>query len=62
METLDDVRSAFPAEYDIAVAQMMALPATPDQPAAWVRELCRRIQAGSPPDAAAQRIPANWSA
>jgi hypothetical protein len=43
--------------YETARAYLAGLPEPPHHPEAWLRELCRRIEAGSPPGAAASRIP-----
>ena len=59
-EDLDQVRREFPAEFATAVAHLQALPEEPRRPARWLRELCRRMNAGSPAEAAAQRIPLDW--
>jgi hypothetical protein len=63
--SLDDqfalVQADYPNSYEQAEAAYRLLPAKPAAPAAWLRELCRRIDAGSPPDAAAVRIPINWT-
>jgi len=55
-----DVAAEFPAAYDQARALLAGLEPPPDHPAAWLRELCQRIDAGSPPEAAAARIPLDW--
>jgi hypothetical protein len=55
------VKSEFPGEYEAARSQLAALPSQPDSAEDWLRELCRRIQAGSPAAAAASRIPLSWS-
>jgi hypothetical protein len=43
--------------FDQAYAEFTKLPTKPRSSQAWLGELCRRIEAGSPPSAAAQRIP-----
>jgi hypothetical protein len=55
------VESEFPTRYDAARSAMAGLAERPVHPEAWLRELCRRIEAGSPPAAAAARIPLDWS-
>lgn len=51
----------FPTLYDTARSAMAGLGERPENPEGWLRELCRRIEAGSPPEAAAVRIPLDWS-
>lgn len=46
---------------DQALRTMAALPTPPRNPSAWASELAVRIEAGSPPEAAAARIPLNWN-
>ena len=55
-----DVAAAHPSAYQAALEQLMARNPQPERPNAWLRELCRRIEAGSPAEAAAQRIPLDW--
>jgi hypothetical protein len=60
-DLLDALRGLHPDVYETAVAHMEALPNPPETPAAWLQELCRRIEAGSAPEVAASRIPLDWS-
>jgi hypothetical protein len=55
------VASQYPRQYDIARSTMASLAERPVHPEAWLTELCRRVEAGSPPAAAAERIPLEWS-
>lgn len=57
---LERVRDEFPATFEAAAAYLAALPEPPQFPARWLRELCKRMNAGSPPQAAAARIPLDW--
>jgi hypothetical protein len=57
----DNLREDYPAVYDAAIGNLESLATPPENPAAWVRELCQRIDAGSPPDRAASNIPLDWS-
>ena len=63
-ELSDDDRSAladeFGATFDEALVLMDGLDGRPANPAAWLRELCSRMRAGSTPELAAQRIPLSW--
>ena len=52
-----EVASDFPVEYPAAIALLARLPETPARPGAWLSELCKRMAAGSPPEAAAALIP-----
>lgn len=56
------VAAQYPNQYDEALATMYGLAAIPTEPQAWLRELCRRMEAGSPSAAAAARIPLAISA
>jgi hypothetical protein len=60
-EEIDCVRDEFPAVFDTAIGYLQDLRTPPERPAAWLREMCVRIHAGSPPEAAAARIPLDWS-
>jgi hypothetical protein len=55
------VRGEYPTVFATALPYLQALATPPDRSAAWLEELCRRIEAGSPPEAAAARIPLDWS-
>ncbi len=55
------VQDEFPSSHPIAMELLDALPTPPERPADWTRELCNRIEAGSVPEAAAARIPLDWS-
>lgn len=55
------IAEAFPNEYDLAQAQLAALPVGPRRPDAWLVALCVRIQAGTEPATAARQIPLDWS-
>jgi hypothetical protein len=57
---LDEVQRDHASAYLKAAPQLDRLAAKPDHPADWLRELCRRIEAGAPPEAAAERIPLDW--
>jgi hypothetical protein len=59
-EQLATVRAEHPAAYDKAHALYDALGVKPDFPADWLRELCRRIEAGGPPEVAVTKIPLDW--
>lgn len=59
-ERIAAVAEIFPAEYAVARPYLEALDQEPGDPVAWLTELCRRIQAGAPPDRAAQRIALDW--
>ena len=52
---LEAVRTDYPASYVKARALYDDLDIKPDSPPAWLRELCNRIDAGSPPDLPAKR-------
>lgn|GEM_PF-5489044 len=56
------VAQQYPGEYDVARAYLAGLDQPPDDPRAWLGELCKRIAAGSPAPAAAMRIPLNFRA
>jgi Uncharacterised protein family UPF0547 len=60
-EELDYVRDEFPTIFDRAFPLLQRLPTPPERPVAWLRELCVRIDAGSPPETAAARIALDWS-
>ena len=51
----------YPKQFAIASRTLVALPVKPARPAAWLRESCKRIEAGTPPVAADARIPLDWS-
>jgi hypothetical protein len=55
------VESDFARQYDKARSLMAGLRQTPTHPERWLRELCRRMSNGSPPEAAAARIPLDWT-
>jgi len=55
------IKAQYPREYDSARAAMAGLGAAPVYPELWLAELCRRVSAGSPPDAAAARIPNDFA-
>jgi|GEM_PF-2425024 len=55
------VQDEFPSSHPIAMELLDALSTPPERPADWTRELCNRIEAGSVPEAAAARIPLDWS-
>jgi hypothetical protein len=55
------LRRRYPKELDVALPYLTALTEQPERPTAWLGELCKRIQAGSPPAAAAARITFEWS-
>ena len=57
---LEIVRIDYPAAYEEARTCLDALPTPPVNPVGWLRELCKRIEAGSPPGSAAERIPLDW--
>lgn len=57
---LRGVEDEYPAEFGVALECFGSLATPPDHPEAWLRELCSRIRAGSPPEAAAQRIALTW--
>lgn len=57
---LDDLRDQFEASFPVALAQLESLATPPEHPALWLQELCQRIDGGSPPEAAAPRIPLDW--
>jgi len=61
-EAIDVERLAryFPSSYERALEQFRSLAAPPTNPQAWLQELCRRINDGSPPAAAASRIPLSF--
>jgi hypothetical protein len=59
-EQLASVRAEHPAEYEKARTLYDDLGVKPDSPPDWLRELCRRIEAGSPPDVAVMNIPLDW--
>jgi hypothetical protein len=54
------IRAAHPGSYDTARTLLDDLESPPFNPPAWLDELCTRIEAGSPPKAAASRIPLDW--
>ena len=58
---LKRVQDEYPAVYEGCLSTTEALPIAPARHAAWLRELCKRVDAGSPPEAAAARIPLDWS-
>lgn len=58
---LDLVGIEYPDQYAAASACLRALSTEPSHPARWLEELCKRIANGSPPDAAASRIPLDWN-
>jgi hypothetical protein len=60
LDDLETVRKAFPGQYDAALGIMKRLNDRPENPAAWLYELCNRAAAGSPLEAAAGRIPLTW--
>ena len=51
------VADGFPSCYDVAHAALAGLAERPSHPELWLRELCRRIEAGSPTEAATWRVP-----
>jgi hypothetical protein len=51
----------YPGQYDVARAHLAGLVEAPQNPELWLRELCKRMEAGAPPEAAAARIPLDWS-
>lgn len=53
------VAAAYPKVYDEARSALSGLPERPQDPEAWLSELCVRLTAGSPLEAAAARIPLN---
>lgn len=55
-----EVAAAYPGTYQTGWEQLVACNPQPDNPEAWLRELCGRIDAGAPAEMAAQRIPLNW--
>jgi hypothetical protein len=57
----EQLKAEHQAAYDRAKAVYDGLPEKPASPVEWLTELCRRIEAGSPPDAAAARIPLDWT-
>lgn len=61
-DDIDRVRAVYPKEFETARTYLDELPVRPDHPNAWLSELCKRISAGSPPHAAAARIPLDWFA
>ncbi len=58
---LDRVEIEYPDQYEAVAARLRALPTQPSIPARWLSELCKRIADGSPPEAAASRIPLDWN-
>lgn len=56
------VRTDYPKEFPVAEHHLLGLEVSPEYPDRWLRELCKRISAGSPPEAAAARIPLDWAA
>lgn len=56
----DGAMASSESTLELATAAMSALAEPPDHPEAWLEELCRRIDAGSPVEAAAARIPLDW--
>jgi hypothetical protein len=56
----DAIRAEYPDQYDDAWRWLQQLSVPPVRPVAWLRELCKRISAGSPMEAAAARIPLDW--
>jgi hypothetical protein len=64
-QTADDfpvVRESYPATYETARSFLAGLDELPNDPEAWLTELCNRIHQGAPPASAAARIPLNWPA
>ncbi len=57
----DRFQARFGGIADEALRITDALPTLPDHPHAWASELATRIEAGSPPEAAAARIPLGWT-
>lgn len=58
---LERVRRCYPDAFVQALPLCEQLPVAPERPADWLTELCRRIEAGSPPAVAAERIPLDWA-
>jgi len=57
---LDAIRDEYPDQFGEAKQRLEQLSPQPNRPPAWVRELCKRLAAGSPADAAVARIPLDW--
>jgi hypothetical protein len=60
VDDYDGVRKQYPNSYDTASSLLGLLSQPPQRPAAWLLELCKRIEAGSPSELAAARIPLDW--
>ena len=56
------IQDDYPVRFPIAFECFESLTTVPDHPEAWLRELCKRLEAGSPLDAAVDRIPLSWPA
>ncbi len=56
----EGVKSSHSKSYNTARALLAGMDVGPEDPAAWLEELCSRIDQGAPPQAAAARIPLNW--
>jgi Domain of unknown function (DUF4190) len=52
--------AAHPDSYARAEMEYERLASPPTNPQVWLSELCSRIEAGSPPSAAAAQIPLDW--
>jgi len=61
-DQLKRLREDYGAVFEVAWPLVEALPEPPQNRIAWTAELCKRIAGGSPPDAAAARIPLEWGA
>jgi hypothetical protein len=59
---LEIVHAQHAAVFDRATRALAALAPQPDRPAEWLAELCARLEAGAPLDAAAARIPLDYRA
>lgn len=57
-----EVRARHPGSFDQAFAVLAVADPAPDRPADWLEQLCSRIDAGSPAEAAASRIPLDYRA
>jgi len=58
---LVSVQQEHPGSLNVALPYLHALTQESIHPADWLRELCRCIGAGIPAEAAAGRIPLDWS-
>jgi hypothetical protein len=60
-QQMADLGLEHPEAYPQARVAYDRLPTKPSQPLKWLTELCLRIEAGSPADAAAEKIPLDWN-